>query len=318
MMAADLSVLSTQARLNLDTDEKMPRPAIKIYPRIAVGETFDGFTVVVGPEHEPATTAEKHLPLWTLRHTCGATRTVSTYRWGREPALWCRSCTPARWTGTKRTDEAKAAVRDAQTKHGMAQTPEFTAWVNIRQRCYNPKNPKYPEYGGRQITVCDRWRGENGFENFYADMGDRPSPKHSIDRYPDNDGNYEPDNCRWATATEQARNKRNTVALETSKGKVSLREVCERIGADPSLVVGRVSTNGWALEDAITRPRHRPGASKRHRVMVDTPDGFRPLIELARDAGMPVDVVRARISQGWPLDRALSESVVPRVRRPKV
>jgi len=74
------------------------------------------------------------------------------------------------------------------------------------QRCANPDNPRYPDYGGRGITVCKHWWI---FENFLADMGLKPSPELSIDRYPDNDGNYEPANCRWATPKEQAQNRRS-------------------------------------------------------------------------------------------------------------
>ena len=85
-------------------------------------------------------------------------------------------------------------------------TPEYISWTNLVQRCTNPKNVSFNNYGGRGITVCERWLK---FENFLADMGRRPSAKHSLDRYPDNDGNYEPSNCRWATAKQQAHNSRN-------------------------------------------------------------------------------------------------------------
>jgi hypothetical protein len=93
-------------------------------------------------------------------------------------------------------------------RHGHAYagkiSPEYNAWLAMRARCRHPGNPNFKNYGARGITVCERWEI---FENFFADMGSRPSPKHSLDRI-DNDGNYEPSNCRWATPKEQMNNVR--------------------------------------------------------------------------------------------------------------
>lgn len=90
-------------------------------------------------------------------------------------------------------------------KSGVTNHPLGTTWTNMKQRCFNRKHPAYYIYGGRGIIVCDRWK--NSFQNFLEDMGPKPSAGHSIDRFPDKDGNYQPGNCRWATLAEQAANK---------------------------------------------------------------------------------------------------------------
>lgn len=93
-------------------------------------------------------------------------------------------------------------------KHNLCNTIEYRAWGNLISRCYNQNHQAYKNYGGRGIKVCASWRDKtNGFSNFLADMGKRPSAKHSIDRI-NNDGNYEPGNCRWATAKQQRNNQR--------------------------------------------------------------------------------------------------------------
>lgn len=91
--------------------------------------------------------------------------------------------------------------------HGMCHTPEYRALHDAKSRCDDPNNPVYENYGGRGIEFCTRWRGSHGFENFLKDMGKRPGPGYSIERV-DNDGNYEPGNCKWATAKEQSVNTR--------------------------------------------------------------------------------------------------------------
>lgn len=95
--------------------------------------------------------------------------------------------------------------REVVATHGMTGTLTFKSWESVKQRCLNPNAPDYPRYGGRGIKVCMRW--QNSFENFLADMGERPSRDHSLDRI-DTDGDYDPSNCRWATRSEQQSNKR--------------------------------------------------------------------------------------------------------------
>jgi len=104
--------------------------------------------------------------------------------------------------------KAWAASRKHGHTVGHKLTPTWRSWSSMFTRCYNPHCRHYANYGGRGITVCARWTGEEGFQNFLAAMGARPKGM-TLDRYPNNDGNYEPGNCRWATASEQIRNSRS-------------------------------------------------------------------------------------------------------------
>jgi len=123
---------------------------------------------------------------------------------------------------------SKARGALATTKHGLSDTVEFGTWVDIQTRCYNKNAKCYENYGGRGIKVCQKWL--DSFANFLEDMGPRPSKSHSIDRYPDNDGDYEPSNCRWATRKEQANNKRSNHRLTINGETKSILEWSEASG----------------------------------------------------------------------------------------
>jgi hypothetical protein len=131
--------------------------------------------------------------------------------------------------------------------HGMKNTPEFAAWVNMRGRCNNPQHRAYESYGGRGITVCKRWAR---FENFTADMGLRPTPRHSLDRI-DNDKGYAPSNCRWAMPKVQHYNKRNTRRLRAFGEVLTLMDWSARTGIKPNTIRERLR-RGWTTEQSLS------------------------------------------------------------------
>lgn len=137
-------------------------------------------------------------------------------------------------------------------KHGLSTQSEHNVWILMRQRCGNPNNRGYVNYGGRGIVVCERWI--NSFENFYADMGPRPSPKHSIDRI-DNDGPYSPENCRWATRDEQACNKRSNVLIVVDGVEMTMANASAVTGVPAKTIQQRI-VRGWDRTRAATEPVH--------------------------------------------------------------
>ena len=131
---------------------------------------------------------------------------------------------------------------DGLKTHGMCYTPTFSSWISMRRRCYDPNMPGYPAYGGSGITVCKEW--QDSFEAFFAHMGERPAGT-SLDRI-DNDGNYEPGNCRWATRLVQNRNRRNSVENGTS-----LPQKCADRGVSFSKFSYHYYRKGLSVEGAL-------------------------------------------------------------------
>lgn len=128
--------------------------------------------------------------------------------------------------------------------------PEYKSWDGMRQRCRNPKDAGYSRYGGRGITVCDRW---DSFSTFLTDMGPKPSPKHSIERK-DNNGPYSPDNCRWATTREQSVNRRSNVSLTAFGRTQVLMDWAREVGINHQTISARIAA-GWPTEVALTAPQ---------------------------------------------------------------
>lgn len=177
--------------------------------------------------------------VWVCQCVCGGTVTLRTARiTGSRPTRSC-GCLQR---------ETVSAIR---TTHGRSRTYLYRTWSMIIQRCRVTTNPAYPDYGGRGITVCDRWA--SSFADFAADVGHRPSAAHTIDRI-DNDRGYEPGNVRWATRAEQARNRRSNRWITANGETRTLAEWIARSGLAATTIERRLK-RGWPPADAVLTPR---------------------------------------------------------------
>lgn len=179
-------------------------------------------------------------------------------------------------------------ARQRNTRHGQYGTPEYRTWIAMLARCYNPHRVQFPYYGGRGITVCDTWRKD--FSQFYADMGPRPSPKHTIERR-SNDGIYEPSNCFWGTQTQQVRNRSNTVFVIYEGTRMSLPEAAERAEMSYGYADHLYRKYGWPESGHIPH----------EQIRVLYKGKYLSLTEAAEHAGIPyAKACRLHRKYDWP------------------
>ncbi len=155
-----------------------------------------------------------------------------------------RSC------GCLRDELSAARMHVTAATHRLTHTREYEAWNRMRQRCFDPNSQDYARYGGRGITVCDRWR--NDAAAFYADMGPKPSPRHSIDRL-NSDGPYEPGNCRWATAKEQCATRRRARHVVFEGRLQSLPDIAKTAGVPYPTLWYRIVKRHLSLAAALAK-----------------------------------------------------------------
>lgn len=179
--------------------------------------------------------------MWVCRCKCG---TICRVRGNSMKQCKTNSC-------------KRCANLECNLRHGLSYSSEYRCWGGMIKRCTNPKATGYRNYGGRDICVCARWSGPGGFANFYADMGPKPAWAHDIDRE-DNNGDYEPGNCRWTTRKVNSRNKRSN-RLVTFMGQTKpVVEWAEELADSLDLTPGGIRLRlryGWPVEKAFTTPR---------------------------------------------------------------
>lgn len=181
----------------------------------------------------------RNILYWDCRCVCGKESAVRTTELKNGRSTGC---------GCRRSEKMSSIKRT----HGLSTTRVYNIWATIKQRCGKARNHK--DYYGRGISMDPRWAKD--FAEFYKDVGDPPSDKHSLDRK-DNEGNYEPGNVRWATQTTQGRNRRNTLYATIDGVTKSIKSWCEETGIPYGTAHTRITHYGFTPEDAVTKPIKR-------------------------------------------------------------
>lgn len=193
--------------------------------------------------------------------------------------------------------------------------PEYSVWLGMKDRCFNPAFKQWDDYGGRGITVCERWR--KSFAAFYDDMGRRPSPEHQLDRI-DNDGDYEPGNVRWATPSENCNNKSNNRLIAHGGQTRTLTEWSREAGLPLLVLLSRIDRLGWAFERALSEPVRSQNKGGHITRVVQFAGRSMTVREWAEEMGIRPHTLATRIGRyGWSVERALTTPVRKAVRPPR-
>lgn len=228
--------------------------------------------------------------VWNCRCECGVEKPVSSnvLRMGKARSCGCGQVQSVTVHGL-----FKAAP-------GSNKNPAFPCWQAMLGRCLVVTHGSYNNYGAKGIKVCDRWLS---FDNFFEDIGPRPSKKHTLDRYPDGYGDYEPGNVRWATAVEQAANRKSTYRIEFGGELKSLSEWSILKGIDACVIYERLEQYGWTIEEALTTPVRAWGQKLRH-------DGIELTIpQWSERLGIKIETIHYRLKKGWSIQKTLTHSV---------
>lgn len=236
----------------------------------------------------------RKMPRWLCECDC-SNRVIVTAEHLRDGIT--RSC------GCLRKDIQKSI----KVTHGKSGSRVYEAWLGMRRRCNNPSDQAFHHYGGRGIRICERWKS---FANFYADMGDPPTQKHSIDRFPDNNGNYEPGNCRWATQKQQMANQRRNHKITWNRKTRIVREWEDYLGFPSGLLSSRLS-RGWSESRALGTRAMNPeeAADKQSGHSITWNGETHGISAWARIMGIHHHVLRKRIQAGWSIDRSFTTAI---------
>jgi hypothetical protein len=192
-----------------------------------------GRLVVLSFQHSKR--SHKH---WLCRCDCGTEKIIDGMNLRRGDSKSC-GCLP------------RDKMVQRLTTHNRSRTKEYRIWIGILTRCYRENASGYKNYGGRGIKVCEVWR--ESFQAFFDDIGPMPTPQHTIERR-NNDGDYEPTNCFWATRKEQGQNRRNNHLLTYNGETLSLASWADKVGVPYCTLHTRVLRYGWTVHDALTTP----------------------------------------------------------------